>query len=154
MRNILTTLILSALALSASGDDALKGFLYNQVSAPNGTEWQSPEKLSLNKLQPHAQLFPFADAEAARKVLPEGSKYFQSLDGIWKFHWCASPDQRPQGFAEESFDVSSWDDIKVPGCWNVQGLGKHGEMKYGRSLRAAAKRPGTAEEIRGKQRNE
>ena len=131
MRNILTTLILSALALSASGDDALKGFLYNQVSAPDGTEWQSPEKLSLNKLQPHAQLFPFADAEAARKVLPEGSKYFQSLDGIWKFHWCASPDQRPQGFAEESFDVSSWDDIKVPGCWNVQGLGKHGEMKYG-----------------------
>ena len=131
MRNILTTLILSALALSASGDDALKGFLYNQVSAPDGTEWQSPEKLSLNKLQPHAQLFPFADAEAARKVLPEGSKYFQSLDGTWKFHWCASPDQRPKDFAEESFDVSSWDDIKVPGCWNVQGLGKHGEMKYG-----------------------
>lgn len=131
MRNILTTLILSALALSASGDDALQGFLYNQVSAPDGTEWQSPEKLSLNKLQPHAQLFPFADAEAARKVLPEGSKYFQSLDGTWKFHWCASPDQRPKDFAEESFDVSSWDDIKVPGCWNVQGLGKHGEMKYG-----------------------
>lgn len=131
MRNILTTLILSALALSASGDDALKGFLYNQVSAPDGTEWQSPEKLSLNKLQPHAQLFPFADAEAARKVLPEGSKYFLSLDGTWKFHWCASPDQRPKDFAEESFDVSSWDDIKVPGCWNVQGLGKHGEMKYG-----------------------
>lgn len=131
MKNILISLFLFALAFSASADDALKGFLYNQASAPDGTEWQSPEKLSLNKLQPRAHIFPFANAEAARKVLPEGSKYYQSLDGIWKFHWCAHPDQRPKSFADASYDVSTWDDIKVPGCWNVQGLGKHGEMKYG-----------------------
>ena len=131
MKNILTTLILSALVLSVSAEDNLEGFLYNQASAPDGTEWQSPEKLSLNKLQPRAHIFPFADVEAARHVLPEGSKYFLSLDGSWKFHWCASPDQRPQGFYADSYDVSGWDDIKVPGCWNVQGLGKHGEMKYG-----------------------
>ena len=131
MKNFLTTLILFALVISASGEDNLEGFLYKQVSAPDGTEWQNPEMLSLNKLQPHAQLFPFADAEAARKVLPEGSKYFQSLNGTWKFHWCASPDQRPKDFYADAYDVSSWDDIKVPGCWNVQGLGKHGEMKYG-----------------------
>ena len=131
MKNFLTTLFLSALVLSASADEALEGFLYGQAKAPDGTEWQSPEKLSLNKLQPRAHLFPFADAETARKVLPEGSKYFQSLDGIWKFHWSASPEQRPTGFADASYDVSGWDDIQVPGCWNVQGLGKHGEMKYG-----------------------
>ncbi len=131
MKNFLTTLFLSALVLSVSADEALEGFLYGQAKAPDGTEWQSPEKLSLNKLQPRAHLFPFADAETARKVLPEGSKYFQSLDGIWKFHWSANPEQRPTGFADASYDVSGWDDIQVPGCWNVQGLGKHGEMKYG-----------------------
>ncbi len=131
MKNILTTLILSALALSVSAKDDLEGFLYQQVTAPDGTEWQSPEKLSLNKLQPRAHIFPFANVEEARKVLPEGSKYFQSLDGTWKFHWCASPEQRPQDFYADTYDVSGWDDIKVPGCWNVQGLGKHGEMKYG-----------------------
>ena len=131
MKNLLTTLLLSALAFSAKADDALEGFLYNQVSAPDGTEWQSPEKLSLNKLQPHAHIFPFADARAALRVLPEGSKYYQSLDGTWKFHWAPNPEQRPKGFADTSYDVSMWDDIKVPGCWNVQGLGKHGEMKYG-----------------------
>ena len=131
MKNILTTLILSALVLSVSAKDDLEGFLYQQVTAPDGTEWQSPEKLSLNKLQPRAHIFPFANVEEARKVLPEGSKYFQSLDGTWKFHWCASPEQRPQDFYADTYDVSGWDDIKVPGCWNVQGLGKHGEMKYG-----------------------
>ena len=131
MRHILTTLLLSALALSVCADDKLDGYLFAQASAPDGTEWQSPEKLSLNKLLPHAYIFPFADAEAARRVLPEGSAYYQSLDGTWKFHWAPTPDQRAEGFADTSYDVSAWDDIKVPGCWNVQGLGKHGEMKYG-----------------------
>lgn len=131
MKNILSILFFSALAVSASADNTLKGFLYGQASEPDGTEWQSPEKLSLNKLQPHAYIFHFADAETARSVLPEGSKYYQSLDGIWKFHWSANPEERPKNFADTSYDVSKWDDIKVPGCWNVQGLGKHGEMKYG-----------------------
>ena len=130
MKKLFTTLILSALAFSANADD-LEGFLYGQAPEPDGTEWQSPEKLSLNKFQPHAHIFPFAGADAARRVLPDGSKYYQSLDGIWKFHWCSSPEQRPKGFADASYDVSNWDDIKVPGCWNVQGLGGHGEMKYG-----------------------
>ena len=131
MKNFLTTLLLSALALSAGADDALEGFLYGKAAMPDGTEWQSPEKLSMNKLQPRANIFPFPDAEAARSVLPDGSKYFQSLDGIWKFHWSPTPEGRPKDFADPSYDVSRWDDIKVPGCWNVQGLGKHGEMKYG-----------------------
>ena len=131
MKNLLTTLFLSALALSASAEAVLDGFLYGQVESPDGTEWQSPDKLALNKLQPRAHIFPFADAGAARRVLPEGSKFYLSLDGTWKFHWSANPDQRPKGFANPMFSVSSWDDIEVPGCWNVQGLGKHGEMKYG-----------------------
>ena len=120
MKTFLTTILLSALAFCASADDALQGFLYKQASAPDGTEWQNPEMLSLNKLQPRAHIFPFADAEAARHVLPEGSKYFQSLDGTWKFRWSATPEQRPNGFADAAYDVSNWDDIAVPGCWNVQ----------------------------------
>ena len=131
MRNILTTLFLSALALSVCADDRLDGYLFAQATAPDGTEWQSPEKLSLNKLLPHAHIFPFADIVAARRVLPEGSAYYQSLDGTWKFHWAPAPEQRAKGFEAVSYDTSGWDDIQVPGCWNVQGLGKHGEMKYG-----------------------
>ena len=51
MKNFLTILLLSALALSAGADDALEGFLYGKAAMPDGTEWQSPEKLSMNKLQ-------------------------------------------------------------------------------------------------------
>ena len=111
--------------------DNLAGFLYGCKEGPDGTEWQSPEMLSLNKEQPHAYIFPFACEEEALKVLPDGSSYYKSLDGTWKFHWVPSPEERPRDFYRLDYDVSAWDDIKVPGCWNVQGLQKDGSMKYG-----------------------
>ena len=58
MKHILTALVLSLLSLGVSAEEPLSGFLYGQVSAPDGTEWQSPEKLSLNKLQPRAHVSP------------------------------------------------------------------------------------------------
>ena len=76
-------------------------------------------------------MFPFANEEEALKVLPEGSSYYQSLDGTWKFHWVPSPEKRPVDFYQPEYNVTAWDDIQVPGCWNVQGLQKDGSMRYG-----------------------
>jgi len=102
---------------------ALEGFAYDtQVTAPTGDEWQSPEALALNKEQPRAWGFHFPTEQAARGVLPERGAYWLSLDGTWKFHWCKTPEERAKGFEAPAFDVTAWDDIEVPGCWNVQGL--------------------------------
>ena len=124
------TLLLFAFA-SMTKAEGLQGFLYGVKDSPDGTEWQSPEALSLNKEQPHAYMFPFANEEEALKVLPEGSSYYQSLDGTWKFHWVPSPEKRPVDFYQPEYNVTAWDDIQVPGCWNVQGLQKDGSMRYG-----------------------
>ena len=131
--NRLSIVILLFFSLMTKAE-GLSGFLYGVKDGPDGTEWQNPEALSLNKEQPHAYMFPFACEEEAVKVLPECSSYYQCLDGIWKFHWVPSPDKRPKDFYQTDYDVSAWDDwddIKVPGCWNVQGLQKDGSMKYG-----------------------
>lgn len=128
--NSLSIVILLFFSLVTKAE-GLSGFLYGVKDGPDGTEWQNPEALSLNKEQPHAYMFPFACEEEAVKVLPECSSYYQCLDGIWKFHWVPSPDKRPKDFYQTDYDVSAWDDIKVPGCWNVQGLQKDGSMKYG-----------------------
>ncbi len=109
----------------------ISNFQYGHQLAPVGDEWQSPEKLALNKEMPRAYMFSFANEEEAKGVLPQKSSYYKCLDGTWKFNWVATPNERPKNFYEQNYDVSSWDDIEVPGCWNVQGLGKHGEMKYG-----------------------
>ena len=68
------------------------------VEAPNGTEWNDPTKVALNKLQPHAWFFSFRDAKQATGVLPEKSSYWMSLDGQWQFNWVGNPEERPVGF--------------------------------------------------------
>ena len=128
----LISLLFSALAIGASANDNLEGFLYGQAEAPEGNEWQSPEKLSLNKLPPRAHIFPFADATAARHVLPEGSKYFQSLDGTWKFCLFKSPFihdcccENDDCGEHDLFDhcIEEGDDIMVPSLWQMEGYGK------------------------------
>ena len=110
---------------------SLEGFYYGSMQAPTGWEWQSVDSLSLNKEQPHAWFFSFESVEQARKVLPEHSKYWQSLDGEWAFHWAPNPDERPKNFYETGFDVSGWDKVQVPMNWNIYGIQKYGSQKYG-----------------------
>ncbi len=111
------------MSAQAPAPAALEGFAYDtQVTAPTGDEWQSPEALALNKEQPRAWGFHFPTEQAARGVLPERGAYWLSLDGTWKFHWCKTPEERAKGFEAPAYDVTAWDNIEVPGCWNVQGL--------------------------------
>jgi Beta-galactosidase/beta-glucuronidase len=109
----------------------LEGFTYAVLNAPAGDEWESPGNLALNKEQPHAYFFSFGDVESARKVLPENSRYWQSLNGDWKFCWSPDPDSRPADFYRPDYDVSAWDVIPVPSSWNIYGIQKDGSQKYG-----------------------
>lgn len=121
-------------APAAWADGTLGGYFYQQQDAPTGWEWQSPDSVAVNKLQPHAWFFSFRNIEEARKVLPENSSYWKSLDGMWKFHWAPNPDERPKDFFRTDYDVSKWDDIKVPVSWNMAGLQRDGKNKYGDPL--------------------
>ena len=132
-----THLILFAGILCCSpawAGNVLGGYFYQQQTAPTGWEWQSPDSVAVNKLQPHAWFFSFRNIEEARKVLPENSSYWKSLDGMWKFHWAPNPDERPKDFFRTDYDVSKWDDIKVPMSWNMAGLQRDGKNKYGDPL--------------------
>ena len=132
-----THLILFAGILCCSpawAGDVLGGYFYQQQTAPTGWEWQSPDSVAVNKLQPHAWFFSFRNIDEARKVLPENSSYWKSLDGMWKFHWAPNPEERPKDFFRTDYDVSKWDDIKVPMSWNMAGLQRDGKNKYGDPL--------------------
>ena len=130
-KTLLTGLLCCTLTTQSFAGQPLEGFTYASVSAPAGNEWESPENLALNKEQPHAYFFSFQNLESARKVLPENSKFWQSLDGDWKFHWASNPDARPKDFYQTDFDVTSWDVIPVPSSWNIYGIQKDGSRKYG-----------------------
>ena len=85
-----------------------------QTSTPH--DWENPHVLGINKLPYHATLQLPSKWKDCKEIV--------SLDGQWKFHWSKDPDSRPADFYREDFDVSQWDKIKVPGCWQLQGFGK------------------------------
>ena len=129
------TLLAAILAAPAWSQVApLGGFYYGQMPALTGWEWQSPDSVAYNKQLPHAWFFSFNNVEEARKVLPEHSSLWQTLNGEWQFHWASNPDQRPQDFFQKNFDASKWDKVQVPMNWNLAGIQKDGTNKYGKPI--------------------
>ena len=85
--------------------------------------WENPAVIGINKLPPRATFFGFESVEKAQAMIPDSSERFLSLNGMWKFHYAPTPEKRPVTFFEESYDVSAWDDLRVPSNWEVQGYG-------------------------------
>lgn len=52
----------------------------------------------------------------------EESPYYKTLNGTWKFHWVADPKDRPLDFYKPEYDVTKWDDIKVPSPWQIEAV--------------------------------
>ncbi len=91
---------------------------------PEGTpDWENPAVFDINKERPHATFIPFPDREAALTLRREESEAYRSLNGHWKFHWVRKPSDRPTDFMQAGFDPGTWDEIEVPGSWEVQGYG-------------------------------
>lgn len=78
-------------------------------------DWENPEVIGINKEKPHA--YGFLEEKKANDPL------VRSLDGIWKFKWSPDPQSRPVDFYSESYSTNEWDNIVVPGNWELQGFG-------------------------------
>ena len=104
---------------------ALTGFA--PVTSPDTaavpSEIEDPRCLGINKQPFHATLMPYAGLEEALNVNRHASTYSQSLNGTWKFNYVPWPQQRPVNFYKPTYNVSAWNDIKVPSNWQVEGFG-------------------------------
>jgi len=65
------------------------------------------------------------------KVLPiQSENRIQSLNGDWEFKYVSSQEAGgDSSFYELGFDSSSWSEIKVPSCWEMQGFSTPGYDK-------------------------
>ena len=83
--------------------------------------WRDPQVFGWNKQKPHTSFFGFETDPGQFVSLPFDDENFMLLNGTWKFNWSACPAKRPTEFMSPSFDTSSWDDIPVPGNWQMHG---------------------------------
>ncbi len=86
-------------------------------------DWENPEHLSEGREDARAFFEPFSSRDEALIGKKEGTRWWKSLDGIWKFHWAKTPGERPTDFYKEGYDVSGWADIDVPSNWQMRGYG-------------------------------
>ncbi|MDR1517191.1 MAG: DUF4981 domain-containing protein [Dysgonamonadaceae bacterium] len=98
-------------------------FLLFGKSAAQTPEWENPEIFGINREAPRVSAFPYSDENQAVADIMQSSPYFLSLDGVWKFNWHKRPEDKPKDFHKEGYDVSKWDNINVPGNWEMQGFG-------------------------------
>lgn len=82
-------------------------------------DWSNLNILHNNTLPPRAHFNTYGTEEAALSFDREQSEY-HSLNGTWKFHYDQSPFEAP---AWETADVSKWDELEVPGHWQLNGYG-------------------------------
>ncbi|MBT3664819.1 hypothetical protein HN537_04235, partial [bacterium] len=87
-------------------------------------DWENQSIFQSNRQQPRAHFFPFESKKYALLNNPEKSKYFESLNGDWKFSFSKNPKERPKDFYREDYDDSKWSSINVPGHWELQGWSK------------------------------
>lgn len=91
-------------------------------NAQSFKEWQDPAINAINRAPMHTNYFAYESAEAAKEDKEESSN-FMTLNGIWKFDWVANADARPTDFWKQDFNDKGWNDLQVPGVWELNGYG-------------------------------
>ncbi len=86
-------------------------------------DWENPEVFAIGNEPARTTAMPYNTESLAIADDAAKSPYYLLLDGKWKFNFVPRPDLRPVDFYKESYNVSSWKEINVPGNWELQGYG-------------------------------
>lgn len=86
-------------------------------------EWQNAEINAINRAPMRTNYFAYGTNEEAIKGVKEDSKNFMTLNGSWNFNWVKDATARPTDFYKTDFNDKGWDQIKVPGVWELNGYG-------------------------------
>lgn len=89
--------------------------------------WENQNLLHVNREPARAYYIPYEDYASAvlRKRLH--SPFYRTLNGSWKFRYHASLKHVVDNFYAEDSDVTGWDDLLVPSCWQTNG---YDQMHY------------------------
>lgn len=118
------------LIASTDKDGDNSKFFFTVVTGPKGNYWEDQQIYEENKEAAHATYIPYTSTEAMKSdvnydkawLTPEKADYL-SLNGVWKFNLVPEPSVRPgeDDFWGNDADVSAWDNIEVPSCWEMKG---------------------------------
>jgi beta-galactosidase len=83
--------------------------------------WEDPNVLQINREKPRAYYIPYGNKETALTQKRSTSPFYQSLNGSWKFQYHKSVKSVEDDFHAKTENISQWNDLIVPSCWQVKG---------------------------------
>lgn len=96
--------------------------------------WENQTIFGINKEAAHATMIPYPSIESLRAdgevfdkpwLTPVNNPLYLSLNGKWRFLFVDNTADRPgEEFFGDDVDPSAWDEIDVPGCWEMHGYDK------------------------------
>ncbi|MEG2288810.1 MAG: beta-galactosidase subunit alpha [Clostridium sp.] len=86
--------------------------------------WEDIKVDNINRLIGRGYFFSFNTREGALLNESAYTHGFKSLNGQWKFLFLDAPEYSPENFSDENYNVDKWNNIVVPGNWQLQGYGK------------------------------
>ncbi|MFA5655902.1 MAG: sugar-binding domain-containing protein, partial [Dysgonamonadaceae bacterium] len=113
----------------------------------NKPYWQNVEVVKINKEYPRTSFMTFDSRSDALSKKFEESKFYQSLNGTWKFYFVDGYKQLPDNITDPSVSTADWKDIKVPGNWEVQGFGTAIYTNHGYEFQPRNPQPPTLPEM-------
>ncbi|WP_455620417.1 glycoside hydrolase family 2 TIM barrel-domain containing protein [Eisenbergiella sp.] len=87
----------------------------------NKNDWENHWITQKNREPIHSPWGAYESEKQAFSCDREVSCFVKCLDGKWKFCLAPSVENVPPDFWKEETDVSSWDEIDVPGNWETAG---------------------------------
>lgn len=94
-----------------------------QTMAQSLPYWQDVQTVAVNKEHPRTSFMTYESRENALKSDYNRSKYYRLLNGTWKFYFVDSYKDLPENITDPTVSTAGWNDIQVPGNWEVQGYG-------------------------------
>ena len=101
----------------------LAALLSLSANAQTFTEWHDAGVNAVNRAPMHTDYFAYESPELAARGERESSAYYMSLNGQWKFNWVRHADARPTDFWKPDYNDRAWDEMPVPGVWEMNGYG-------------------------------
>ena len=93
------------------------------TAGAQSNEWQDAGVNAVNRMPMHGSWFAYESPEAAQAGDKTLSERFVTLNGNWKFNWVRNADQRPTDFFRVGYNDKGWNDMPVPGLWELNGYG-------------------------------
>lgn len=107
MKNLILTILIIAISLNVFSQN----------------DWENPEIFQQNRENASATFYSYSSKEKALINDPSKEEYIKSLNGKWKFQYTSEKINSNNKFYKLGFDDWNWDEIPVPGNWEMYGYG-------------------------------